>query len=470
MWVYISTYSGKLLVFLSTVILARLLSKEDFGVAGYALVAISFLDVMADMGIGPALIFHRANPEVNDTAFWLNLVFAATLFGATWLLAPLVGILFNDQRAVDVTRVLALTFPLSAIGNVHNALIQKQLRFRRKFVPDLVQALGKGLTSITFALLGFGPWSLIIGQLGGTAAAQAAYWWSVPWRPRWRFNGDDARALLSYGTNIVAVNFLGVLLLNVDYLFVGRYLGPVMLGVYTLAFRVPELLINQFCGLLSKVLFPVYTSIRDDLDALRRGVLLTMRYVTLVTFPVAIGLALTAQPFVVATFGEKWADAAAVMPAIAIYTLLRSLSFNIGDIYKAQGRPGLLTKLSLPRLVIIPALWWAVTVPGTIVAVGWVQAAVALATMLLNLVVATRLLQTPLRSMLQAWWPACVGSLAMTPAVIATLQLLAGTNPWVQLLGGAAVGAAVYVGTLWLLFRETVVKVGSTLRSALARR
>src|SRR3712207_1397977 len=117
MWVYLSTYSGKLLVFLSTVILARLLSKEDFGVAGYALVAISFLDVMSDMGIGPALIFHRADPEVSDTAFWLNLGFAAALFGATWLAAPLVGVLFNDQRAVDVTRVLGLTFPITALGN-----------------------------------------------------------------------------------------------------------------------------------------------------------------------------------------------------------------------------------------------------------------------------------------------------------------------------------------------------------------
>ena len=139
LWTYLSYYSGKLLVFISTVILARLLLKEDFGVAGYAVVVIGMLEVLSDMGVGPALIYHRDEPEAADTAFWLSLFLGTALFALTWLLAPFAGTFFNDERAIPVTRGLALTFPLSALSNVHRALLSKELTFGRKFAPSVMQ-------------------------------------------------------------------------------------------------------------------------------------------------------------------------------------------------------------------------------------------------------------------------------------------------------------------------------------------
>ncbi len=471
-WTYVTYYSGKGMVFLSTILLARVLTQEDFGVAGYALVTISFLDVLSDLGIGQALIYHREDPNAPATAFWLGLGVGISLYALTYLLAPAIALFFNDPRAVAVIRVLALTFPLASLSNVHVSLLQKGLDFRRKFLPDFLRMTSKGLLSVLFALLGFGAWSLILGQVGGTALSVVAFWRAMPWRPSLRFDRALARTFLSYGLHIVVVSTLGALLTNSDYLLVGRFLGAAALGVYSVAFRIPELLITQFCNVIAIVIFPVYARMQDEEpQALRLGFLATTRYVAMVTVPMGLGLALLAEPFVLAVFTEKWREAIPVLRAIAIYALLYSLAYNAGDVYKAQGRPALLTRLALLRaLLLLPLLWWAATRVGTIAAIGWTHAAVALISGLLNLLVAGRSLRIPLLELLAALRPALLGGTVMSGVVAALLLLAAPLPPPTQLLVTVPLGALTYLGTLWFLQRDVVLTAGQTLRMALSQR
>lgn len=469
-WTYASYYSGKLLVFLSTIILARLLSKDDFGIAGYAVVVIGFLDVLTDLGVGPAIIYYRDHPHAPDTAFWLGMVVSVILCVLTILGAPLAGILFNDPRAVSVTRLLALTFPLSALGNIHDMLLRKELSFGRKFIPDLVRSFGKGIISIILALLHFGPWSLIIGQLVGTALASIVFWWVYPWRPSFQIVREIVRPLLSYGLGMVSVDAVGMVLTNADYLFVGRYLGAAALGVYSLAFRIPELLIVQFCYTISKVIFPVYARMRDDPTALSRGFITTLQYVSLVTIPMGLGIALVAKPFVLVLFTDKWIEAIPVVQAISIYALMISLAFNAGDVYKAQGRPALLTELSLVRAVLlIPALFWAVLVPGTLEAIAWVQAVVAFLAGLLQLVVAGRMLQTPLLKIGEALVPAALGGLGMSAVVLPLLSITGSMPAWLQLFVAVIAGGIVYLGLVWFLKRELLLSAVKALLAAVKK-
>lgn len=469
-WAYAATYSGKLLVFISTTILARLLLKDDFGLAAYALIFISFLDVLNDLGIGAAVIYHRDEPEVVDTAFWLNMATGITLYGITWLAAPLAGLFFNDPLSVPLTRVLALTFPLTALGNIHSSLLRKNLTFRRKFVPDVVKALGKGIISIILAWAGMGAWSLVLGQVGGTGLAALAYWWAMPYRPRLRLKRTMARPLITYGSNIVAVDGLGTLINQADYLLVGRFLGAASLGVYTLAFRIPELLVKQFCGIVGQVIFPAYTQMKDDPQALSRGLLVTMRYMTMLTVPISLGLAAISRPLVLTAFSTKWIEAVPVMAAIAIYTLIRSLTFNVGAVYKAQGRPEILTWLSLVQLpVLLPSLYWAIKGPGTITAVAWTQVANALISGAANLIVAARLLKIPLRSILAVFGPSVASGTVMALIVWASVDALKSSPPLLQLLVGVLVGAITYSGAMWVLQRDYVLQARASLQLAFGR-
>ncbi len=470
-WNYASYYSGRVLVFISTVILARLLSKEDFGVAGYAIIVISFLDVLNEFGIGPALIYHEDSKEASDTAFWLGLLVSFSLYGITWLVAPLAGAFFQDPRAVPVVRVLALTFPLTAFGSVQYALIQKGLAFDRKAIPDIGRALSRGVIAITLALLGFGAWSLIIGQIGGVIIWGIILWIIVPWRPSFRFVPGLARSILSYGTGSLLVDGLSILQLNADYLFVGRFLGAVALGVYTIAFRIPEMIIIQFCTIIARVIFPAYTKVRDDPDMFRKGFIATTRYVSLVTVPLGFGIMLVTEPFVLAFFTDKWVEAIPVMRLLALSSMIFSLSFHSGDVYKAQGRLSILNKIILVQILLtIPGLYWAVTVVGTIEAAAWVHVVVAAINSVIEMYVACRIIGIPFYEIPRALRPSVVSGALMSAVVIGTLLLLAQAPSLVQLFAGMVVGLLAYAGSLWLIEKETVAEIRQTLPALLKKK
>jgi len=461
-WNYASYFSGKFLIFLSTLFLAQLLSQSDYGRASYAFAIISFIEIASDLGVGAALIYHREEPKATDTAFWMTLGIGAALSLIIWLAGPLAGALFNTPEAIVVTQVLGLQFFITALGDVHNTLLQKNLSFRLKFVPDLAQSVGKAVFTIVFALMGWGPWSLIWGQLVSFMVANVVLWLVTGWNPTFQFSPTIARSLLKYGGNFSLVNIAGIILLNVDYLFVGRFLGEVALGTYTFAFRIPELLIKQLCGVIGKVIFPIYTKVRDDTEALRRGFLDTMRYVTLVTVPLGLGLIIVARPFVLVLFTEKWADTIPVMQAISLYCLSISVAFNAGDIFKAQGRLAILTLLSVSKLmVLIPGLWWAVTAPlgglqQNIVAVAIVQAGVAVIGDAINLYVVARVLKASLREVLQALTPSFAGGAIMSLAMLAALTTLASASLLIQLLVSVGVGGLTYLAAMWWLQRDLV--------------
>jgi lipopolysaccharide exporter len=454
-WVGAARFGGRGLFFLSTLLLARLLEPEDFGVAGYAVTLLVMFGSLPELGLAPALIHHREDRETLDTGFWLGVASGALAFAAVWLLAPLSAWIFGDDRAVQVTRVLGLTFPLESLRNVHATLLRKNLDFRKRFVPDMIQSFAKGAVAIVLALAGFGYWSLIWGTVGATALAIPVYWMASGWRPGLRVCADAARRLLPFGAHVVAVDLLGAFVRNVDYLFVGRLLGAATLGIYTLAFRIPDLLVRELCLTLSQVLLPVYARLREDPAAIRATFLATIGYVAAITAPMAIGLSLVAEPFVATAFGERWQGVAAVIPSICCYALFVSLIQNVGDLYKALGRPDLLTRLSLLRVAIaVPAIGLAAAWGRSAAAVGWAQAGVAIVGAIANFVVADSVFGLPVRQALGRMLPVATACACMAVLVLALRSLVHGHAAVVQLAICSAIGAIAYAAILRLLARE----------------
>lgn len=454
---YLIFFSSKLLLFISTAVLARLLTQDDFGVVGFAITTINFLDVISSLGVGPALIYYPESDRTSSTAFWANLIISFVIFGFAWLIAPLVALYFRDPRATDVIRILSLAYPVSSIGDTYGTLLAKRLSFNRTFLPEFLRAMTKGFSSIGFALAGFGAWSLIIGQICGEAVATIAYWKSLPWRPSFIMELATLKSLLDYGVKYVGADIVSIVLLNLDYLLVGRYLGAEALGVYTLAFRLPDLVVLQFARSLSTVIFPIYSKMRGVPDSMARGFFMTTRYISLITVPLGLGLALVARPFTQVVFTEKWIAAVPAIQGIAIYSLLLSLSYNAGGAYKASGRPQINTWTGLFRLTLLfPALWWAVAVAKSIVAVSWMHALVALTGTIVNMYVAAQMLGLPWRDLGKALFPALMSGSLMAGVVFGFLVFAQDGGPWVQLLGGVLIGGITYIASLWYFQRDVV--------------
>lgn len=470
LWTYVSFAGSKLLVFASTVILARLLLPAEFGQVGFALLVISYLDTVGDFGVSSALIYERDRPEeAADVSFVISLLTGLVWFAAAYACAPLVAEFFDDPAVVPILRVTALVFVVNALGNTHDAILRRDLEFKKRLVPDFAMALLKGGCSVGFALAGWGVWSLVWGQLIGTAASTIALWVVVPWRPGWRASWRTARGMLSYGGKIVSVNVVSAVVHDADFVIVGRVLGGAALGLYSLAYRTPEFFITMIIWVIGKVTFPVYAKLRDDPPALRQAFLLTLRYLSLITLPAGLGLAALGWLFVPAFYGERWEAATATLQVLAVAGALRSLGSHAGDVYKATGRPGILTKLGLLRAaVLVPAMWWGARHYG-ILGVAVAQLIVTAGSTLLNLYVAGRVLELSAWSLLAEFRTAAVGSCAMVAALLLLSPLLAGLPEWAGLAAGVAAGAAVYALAAWVVGRETVERARATVLTSLRR-
>lgn len=470
-WTGASQLSGKLLFFVSTLILARLLDQTDFGVAAYAITVITLFSAVPSLGLDAALIYHEENEDVLSTGFWLGLGSAIGFFLVLYGLAPYSALVFDDPRAVDVTRALGIVFPIEALRNVHATLLRKRLAFQRRFVPEVLQSIAKGGVAIGMALAGFGYWSLIWGPIAAALVSVPAYWIAVRWKPSLRFDPRTAMTLLPYGGRIVGVGLLGAFVRNLDYVVVGRVLGAATLGVYVLAFRIPDLLIRNFSTILGQVLLPVYARVRRDPRAVREAFLAVTTYVFAITAPVAFGLSLLAEPLVLSAFTAKWIDVVPVITPICLYALCASISFNMGDLYKALGRPDVLVRLSLARAALIaPALWFAATVFGTATAVAWAQAGVAALAMVANFAIAGWLFEMPIRAALSRLSPVLGASIGMALATWFAGSFVATAPPISRLAIGVSVGAVVYLFALRVLAREFFEMGLAALRDALVRR
>jgi PST family polysaccharide transporter len=470
-WRFGSELCGKGMVLVSTIILARLLDQDEFGVAAYALTLIALFGAVPGMGLGPAIIYHADDERYTNTGFWLGLAGACAGTAIVWVLAPLAEHLFGDPRAVGVTRGMGLIFPIEALSNVHGSLLRKRLAFRTSVVPEITRSLAKGVASIVLAVAGFGAWALIGGTLVGALAAVPAYWIVLRWRPQLRFDRAVAAQLIPFGGHLAAVNTLGAAVRNLDYVIVGRVLGAVALGTYTLAFRLPDLLIRNLVAVLGQVLFPIYSKLREQGTSVSAAFTNTTGYVVAVTAPMAVGLALLADPVVHVAFSAKWQGVVPVVPPICLYALFVSISFNIGDLYKALGRPDVLSWLGIVRLALAaPALWACAVIGGTPAAVGWAQAAVAFVMMAIELAVARATFGLPVGAALARATPVAVACIAMALAVRAVGAPLAEEPHRVQLAVGVSVGALVYALALGLLAPRFVAAGLAVLRGAVDRR
>lgn len=458
-WNYISFGLGKFLTLISTAILARLLTTNDYGLVGFATLTIGYLTVLKDLGLGAALIHQRDNvKDASNTVFTLNLLLGILLTAVTFLIAPWVASYFQEPLVTPMLRVLGFTFILNALGATHIVLMQRDLAFNRKLVPDFGRSLVKGLASIGFALVGLGAWSLIVGQLAGVVIASLLAWVVYRWRPRLTIDPAIARKLLGYGTSILGLGILSVIASNADYLIVGRYLGASALGIYTLAYRLPELLVLQILWVVAGAVFPAYATMQNKPHLLRQGFLLTIRYVEILSIPLCLGLILTADPLVRIAFGPQWLEAIPIVRILALFVLVSSIGFNAGDVYKANGRPDILVKMSIMTIpFLLLGLWYGSLLYG-LIGVAIAHLLMSLVNTTINLFIATRMVHVSWRDIGSQLKPSVISSLGLLILAVPAFYLTYNDGPFVRLIVVTLAGAVGYLSVLWKLERESLIQ------------
>lgn len=461
-WQSISYVGGKLLVLVSTAILARLLTPSDFGLVALALVFVTYAEVVADLGVAQALIYLQPRRSYADAAIVLSALWSVTLLVVAVVSAPAVAAFFDRPDVTPIFRVLSLSLLLNGIGQVPDALLRRDLKFRTQIAGNLARAGAQGVASVAFAVAGLGPWAIVFGQLVGEAAWAGTLWALVDYRPRRGFHRLDRAAvkdLVGYGAPAAGNALVLSLVFNIDYLIVGRRLGARALGYYTLAFRVPQMLIIQVFYVLSTVTFPLFARVRDSGERLRSGYLLAVKLQSVFGVIAGVALAVTAGDLVPLVFGERWTPSVVPLRALALYATFRSLGIGAVDLLKAIGRPALAFRLSLLRLALVAPLLWVLAGRG-IDEVSWGQAAAAALLAVVVQGAAVRAAGVPGAGLLRAVFPAALAGLAGGAAGLAAVAVLPDVRLVRVLASGAAV-VAVAVGVLALVDRSMVPQVRS---------
>jgi PST family polysaccharide transporter len=464
-WSYVSFVTMRLPALVTIVVLTRLIAPSDFGVIALGLVVLTYLDTLNEFGINAAVIYFTQDDDRElSVSFWLSMASGVVAALVMSLLAFPLAALFDEPQLQSVIPVLSLAFVVSSLGSVHIAILKKRLEFRQLVPVDMARAITKAAVAIVTAFAGWGVWCLVAGQIAGELAGSLMVWVRLKWRPAFDWDWAIVRRVLGYGSHIMGVGVTGVILTDLDYLIVGSRLGTEQLGFYSVGFRLPELAVMGVCYAVSATMFPVLTKLRDDGDAVVNGLAKSLRVLAMVTVPIGVGIALTSKDFVATFYGPEWGPTADVMPLIAIYSVVVSITFVCGDVYKSMGRPGILAAMGAARIPIALVALLLVVSHG-IVWVAATQLALITVSMIAQMIVAHRVLGLPLAMFLRSTRSAMLAAGAMAIVVLAFQHAASGFGSTALLIVSIGLGAVVYGAVALALERSLISEVAGSFRA-----
>lgn len=306
------------LYMVSTVVLSRLLSKEDFGLVAMVATLTGFLRMFREGGLSTTTVQRENITQAQvSNLFWINvgLGAATTILGACF--APVLAWFYKNDSLILITIILSTTFLLSGSTVQHLALLNRQMRFKAIAVVDVGSMLIGLVVGIVLAKLGWRYWSLVWSQVATSAAEVVLTWFASGWRPSLPSRKSDTRSLLGFGASLTIASFLRRIATSADCLLVGRVYGEAALGLYTRGLALLMRPLDQFLSPFDSVFIPILSRIQDQPDRYRRTFLEVYSAMALTSFPVA-GLFLgLSEPLVLVLLGPKWAE---VVPIFASFT------------------------------------------------------------------------------------------------------------------------------------------------------
>jgi O-antigen/teichoic acid export membrane protein len=465
-WVAVSLGGRQLASVLSLVVLARLLEPRAFGLVALAWTVLAFAEQIQESGVGSALVYRRHEIEraAASALIWGPLA-SLILYAATFLLAPLLADLLHTPGLVSVLRALGLVLFCRGLIVVPRAILARKLDFRARAKADVVAAVVQAAVAVALAFAGFGVWSLVLGALAAEAAQVAILWAVVPWRPSpgaasWRILVE----MMRYGRFVSVGSILNVIGTTIDNITVARLLGTAPLGYYAVAFRVATFPTSVIGPIVGRVMFPVYSMLQGDLQAVRRAYLQNLQRVAIVALPVSVGTAIAAEPIVLALLGETWLPTVAPLRILAVYSLLRSFVAPAGELFKGIGRPHFGPLFSLPHLALtVPVLYLLTSsfgLEGAALGMLVMIAAAGLPAMFL----AMRLVRASIRDTASALARPILCSALLAVALTVLLGPTESLSPMIALLILVVAGLAVFSGAALIFARPVLMPMWVSIR------
>jgi O-antigen/teichoic acid export membrane protein len=371
-WSWLSRFSGLLLRIFSTVILTRLLQPQEFGLLAMAQVFSDFASLFIDFGFSVSIMHSKEiDEDLTSSVFWLNLGMALLIFLAFMPGAYAIAAFYHEPLLVPLTRFVALTFVLSGLSAVPTALLKRRMRFDQVAKAEISTNFASGLLAVILAWRGFGVWSIAAQLVGGAAFFAALVLTMARWRPRLRLSRAALREVAGFSLGLFGYKVVAFWARALDRISIGRYVGAGGLGLYTRAYTLMMLPASQLSEAVAHPTFRALSAIKDDRQRVKRIHLRVITMLTFVGYPIIIGLAAVAEPFILTLYGAKWAGVIPIYRILCWVSLVHILSSTSGWLFNAQGRTDQTFLWAVLSFAVLGVAIYVGGRQGSVTAVAW---------------------------------------------------------------------------------------------------
>jgi O-antigen/teichoic acid export membrane protein len=451
---------AQLLSFATTVLVARILVPADFGVMALASMFIATAGVLAEMGLGGAIVqFRDLDRRELNTCFWITVTLAAITYAVLSLGASVIADWFGVPRLAEVLPVLALGLPVNACTVVSGSLLRKRLALDRVSQAEIIGAVVTLPVMLFSALAGLGVWTLVIGSLTSWVVRGAVILTFAPWLPGLRIGGERAKEMIHFSLTTLGISILWAVREQSDVAVIGKITGQVTVGLYSMAkdlAMLPTAKISSVVFLLSS---PMMAELQTDIAAMRRAFFRAVRLTASIALPASAGMALVADDMVAVLLGPKWLPAVPVLRLLCLYAAVRAVDVLLPPVLFARRRQRFLfwyflaLSLAVPFAAALGARW--AEAPGAVMLLTPVYCG-------LITIVTKEALAELKGSFSELWletWPILAATAAMAAFVLLLREItFAGRSepPLIELILLSVTGAVTYVGVLFLVGRSVI--------------
>jgi O-antigen/teichoic acid export membrane protein len=450
---------------LSTVVVARLLTPYDYGLVGMAGVYLALATVVSQAGIGNTVVYvrdltRRQIAELNT----LSIVVGLLLTTLTCALAVPLARFFSTPPLRAVILVASITYSIDAFQVVPRALLQKGLRFKLLSTIETTRFFCQALCCVALALLHFRYWSLVLGSIAGSLINSVL---TLRWM-RHEFAKPhlaDLRQEVRYASQVMFSGIAGYVYANTDFAVAGRVLGAVPLGNYSIGWGIASVPVDKISSLFTGVTSAFFSAIQDSKSELRRYLLRLTEALSLVTIPASIGIALVADSLVLLLLGPKWEDAIAPLRLLSVFVAVRSVAVLLSNLLTSIGEARFVMWFTTGLAVVMPIAFFAGSHWGINgIAAAWTT---VYPVMLIPLYIRTfTRLEMQLKDYLSAVMPGLSATACMTICILASrFVFFTAMRPLPKLLLTMIAGMASYVGSLFVFHRDRVARLLRTMKS-----
>ena len=355
-WALISRGSVRMLGLVSTIVLARLLTPTDFGIVGMAMIVVGFSEAVLEFGVR-AILIHRSNltREDYDTAWTLNVIQGAMATAITAALAIPAAHYFHDPRLPVVILALATGMMIGSMENIGVVNFQRDLEFSRDFILFVARKMAGVVVGITAAIIFQSYWAMVCGYLATQTVGTTVSYAIHPYRPRLSF--AKLREFLRFSVWLSVRQVGAFARERVDRFIVGGSASSAVMGYYTIASELTEIVSSELMAPIGRALLPAFAGLQGQHERLRAAVRTAIGGVTTIVMPAAAGMAFVAHDLVVVVLGSKWLAAVPILQILALAVLLRSVSFTMGMLLTAVGRLAFHTFMIWLQVAAFWGLW-----------------------------------------------------------------------------------------------------------------